>query len=92
MEQRQRILRKPIQARESQGEVGGATGSRLHRVLIRHAEVAVNTRSTAFAEDKSRGDGLAAKRLVVVNLTCPKRRNNMVVRTSPRTFLQPVGG
>ncbi len=60
MEQKQRILRKRSQAPESQGEVGGPTSSRLRRVLIRHAEVAMNTPSTAFAEDKSRGHGLAA--------------------------------
>ena len=60
MEQKQRILRKRSQAPESQGEVGGATSSRLHRVLIRHAEVAMNTRSPAFAEDKFRGDGLVS--------------------------------
>jgi hypothetical protein len=60
MEQKQRILRKRSQAPESQGEVGGAAGSRLHWVLIRHAEVAMNARSTAFAEDKFRGDGLVS--------------------------------
>ncbi len=60
MQQKQRILRKRSQAPESQGEVGRATSNRLHRVLIRHAEVAMNAPSTALAEDKSRGDGLAA--------------------------------
>jgi hypothetical protein len=54
--------------------------------------MAMNTRSAAFAEDKFLGEGSAAQRLGVVNLTCPKRRNNMVLRTSPRMFLQLIGG
>jgi hypothetical protein len=53
MEQNQRILRQ-------RNEVGGSTSSRLHRVLTRHAEVDMNTRSTGFAEDEFSGDGLSS--------------------------------
>lgn len=81
-----------VKLRSRKARSGERTTNRLHKVLIRHAEMAMNTRSAAFAEDKFLGEGSAAQRLGVVNLTCPKRRNNMVLRTSPRMFLQLIGG